>query len=154
MAEEWRKILGYDEYEVSSLGNVRRNYQILKPVLSNNKYYCVQLSNDSVRKSKTIHRLVASCFIPNPDNKPCVDHISGNKLDNGQSNLRWVTKSENQLNPNTPQKFGASGLRHIYQKGPNSWSVSIQRNGTVIYSKRFKTIQEAITARDNFINSM
>lgn len=152
MTEEWRKIPDYEAYEVSSLGNIRREGHVLKPTLYTNKYYCIQLSDKGIRKSKTIHRLVASLFIPNPENKPCIDHISGNKLDNRIQNLKWVNKSENGLNPNTPQKTGVSGLRHIYKRGPNSWNVSIQRNSVVVFCKNFKTQEEAITARNNFIN--
>ena len=48
-----------------------------------------------------IHRIVAELFLPNPENKPCVDHINCNKHDNRAVNLRWVTYSENMLNPIT-----------------------------------------------------
>ena len=56
------------------------------------------------RRIVTVHRLVAEAFIPNPENKPCVDHIDGNRTNNNPTNLRWVTFKENNNNPNTKWK--------------------------------------------------
>jgi hypothetical protein len=61
-----------------------------------------------------VHRLVASMFCSNPENKPFVDHIDGNKINNHSSNLRWVTDAENKANPNTTRN------RNVFQKCPKS----------------------------------
>ena len=65
------------------------------------------------RKGCFIHRLVAEAFIPNPENKPFVDHIDGNRTNNNPTNLRWVTQKENCNNPNTRCKIAYSGKRKV-----------------------------------------
>lgn len=103
--EEWKPVVSYDNlfvdlYEVSSLGRVRRNfhdgyvrYITLKPDPYQGYTYC-KLSNNKKVKCVLVHRLVAEAFIPNPENKPTVDHRNQNKLDNSVSNLRWTTYKE------------------------------------------------------------
>jgi hypothetical protein len=92
----WAKIDGYP-YSVSDTGLVRndRKGRILKGRVLPTGYVYVQLG--SIKKNFYIHRLVATCFIENPDAKPEVNHIDGNKSNNRVDNLEWVTRSENNI---------------------------------------------------------
>lgn len=104
--EVWQPITGFYN-EVSNLGRVRsvkhkagneKNYKskILKPVVTNSGYVNVAIINKSEGKiTKRLHRVVAEAFIPNPENKPEINHIDGNKENNEVSNLEWVTSKEN-----------------------------------------------------------
>ena len=97
--EQYKIIKDFPNYEVSNLGNVKNNKtgRILKPGISNG-YYNVKLYKDRISFNKKIHTLVGESFLPNPFNKPFVDHINNNKLDNNVRNLRYVTNQENQMN--------------------------------------------------------
>lgn len=103
--EVWKDIPNYEGlYQVSNLGRVKslsknikgRNYkEIIKvPSLGGKGYYRLPLCKNGKNKYFYIHRLVAKAFIPNFNNKPTVDHIDRNKLNNEVSNLRWATYKE------------------------------------------------------------
>ena len=103
MKEEWRSVIGYEGlYEVSSCGQIKslRKGALLTPHKING-YYVIRLCKNGKSKNYKIHRLVAEAFIPNPENKPEVDHIDTNKRNNMVENLRWVTRQENCDNPRT-----------------------------------------------------
>jgi hypothetical protein len=100
--EEWKQIQDYDNYEVSSLGNVRNcnTGRVLK-LTCKGGYIFTGLSQNSNGKTCPVHRLVALAFIDNPENKPQVNHKDKNRSNNNVSNLEWSTASENNIHRST-----------------------------------------------------
>jgi hypothetical protein len=82
-----------------------------------------------------------------PDGMKC-DHINHNTLNNTRKNLRNATNSENMMNRKGAQSNSISGERNITPRG-NSFTVCVGLNGKTVFSKTFKTIEEARIARDN-----
>ena len=95
--EQWKVVKGFENYLVSSLGNVKTINGKLKKVVydSKNDYGYVELWKNNKGKKFRIHRLVAETFIPNTLGKEQVNHIDGDKKNNCVSNLEWVTPKEN-----------------------------------------------------------
>lgn len=116
LREEWRAVVGFEGlYEVSNMGRVRslkRSGQILKDSRQSHHYYTVNLTKGDYRTPYSVHRLVAIAFIPNPDNKPNVDHIDTDMRNNRVDNLRWVTQHENAMNPLTRKHNSESKRGH------------------------------------------
>lgn len=96
MREEWRSVIGYEGlYEVSNLGRIRR-VKIMEPSKKKHGYMQISLvDRNGVRKSLRLHRIVAEAFIPNPENKPQVNHKDENPINNRAKNLEWATAEEN-----------------------------------------------------------
>lgn len=103
MEEIWKTCTNYDMYEVSNLGKIRNKNtkRILKQAIRGG-YSTLSLTNNSCKRvSLGAHRLVAIEFIPNPENKPQVNHINKNRSDNCVSNLEWTTAKENNIHRST-----------------------------------------------------
>lgn len=118
MKEIWKTIDRYGGlYQVSNLGRVRNcDGLVMSQKPSKDGYVRILLYKDGKYKAEYAHKLVANAFIPNPDNKPEINHIDANKSNNYVDNLEWVTRSENHhhavakgLKPICPtfKKYGA-----------------------------------------------
>lgn len=135
LEEIWKSLKGVvvfgDYYEVSNLGNVRSvdrkvnsisggrtvKGQMLKLHTDKDGYLGVKLYISRKYKSYRVHRLVAFAFIPNPENKPLVNHKDGLKDNNVLSNLEWATESENQRHAfETGLKKGIKGENNVNSK--------------------------------------
>lgn len=112
--ETWKDVPGYEGlYQVSNFGRVKgleirfwagccyrtMSERILKPNMNKCGYFYVVLHKNKKPKTWKIHKLVALAFIPNLENKKCIDHINGFRVDNRVCNLRWCTQKENLNNP-------------------------------------------------------
>lgn len=142
MQEIWKDVKGYEGlYQVSNLGRVRSFIKcnahpniprIINPYKHNSGYLRVDLATEKGNQQYSLHRLVASAFIPNSNNKPCVNHIDGNKHNNVADNLEWVTYSENQ------KHAFATGLKHCkYGKEHHNHSAVNQYTKTGKFIKQW-----------------
>lgn len=172
MEEIWKDIKDFEGlYQVSNMGRVKSLERVIlrnngKPQtikerfvkLCKNKqgYYQVSLWKNGVEKRYLLHRLIAEHFIPNPENKPCIDHINTDHTDNRIENLRWCTYKENNNNPLTikhrskPRNWNIKGFNHwqskpvaqLTKKGellniyPNAYSVGIFQINACCNGKR------------------
>lgn len=115
MEEIWKDIEGFEgKYQISNTNKVKSNHFgksiILKPALNTGGYNSVSLSLNNKAKSVTLHRLIMTAFIANPDNKPCINHIDGNKLNNSLLEGKGEKSSQHKLKEEDVLKIRASNL--------------------------------------------
>ena len=123
--EDWINLQNYEEYyEISNIGNIRRKEGTFNRKIKNlglrkhsGGYLYFQITINNISKNLTYHRVMAQHFIPNPENKPFVNHKDGNKLNNSLDNLEWVTASENMRHAyDTGLEVGKKGEEHHNSK--------------------------------------
>lgn len=131
--EIWKQIENYPDYFVSNLGRVkslkRGGEKVLKGALDKDGYHFIILCNGN-RKKFFIHRLVGLVFLPNPENKPQINHKDRNKTNNCLSNLEWSTASEN--------------TKHAYDNGLENRNKGKKLGGYNAKVYRFFTLKLAL----------
>ena len=141
------EVIGFPNYLIYSDGRVWSGWKggrFLKPNIPPGEYSQVDLYNDGKRTIMRNHRLVAEAYIPNPENKRCVDHINRDQSDNRLENLRWVTHCENRQNTGTDPK-NKSGHKYVcYDKRDDVWKFQRKEKNKYKIQKYFKTKNEAL----------
>jgi hypothetical protein len=138
--EQWRVVENKPTYEVSDLGQVRnvRTGRILKPISNRKGYQWLMLAGNCL----LVSRLVAAAFIPNPENKPEVDHSNRDNTDNRARNLRWCTHQENMLNRVRKPRALPRGVYHSL----NKFQAQIAINNRTTCIGTYATVEEAHAA--------
>ena len=149
MQEEYREITGVENYLVSTFGNVKnaKSNHILQYQIDKGGYSTVSFRIAGKLSVRKIHRLVAITFLENDDDKPCIDHIDGNRQNNHVGNLRFATYSENSHNAKI-RKDNTSGHKGIrYDEITKRWRVRITIDGIQIHLGGYVNKEDAILAR-------
>lgn len=146
----WKDIPAYNGlYQASNTGSIRgldrivfrngtdhlRKGDIMSQIKNSFGYMTVQLTMDGKRKILLTHRLIAAAFIPNPKNKPQVNHKDGNKTNNHISNLEWCTASENVIHANETGLADFKKNRKVYSGEECGASILTEKQVLEIRSK-------------------
>lgn len=145
--EEWKPVKECPVYEVSNKGRVRRAGRILRPGKNTRGYIHVTTCYMGVKTTRDVHRLVAEAFIDNPDRLSEIDHIDRDPSNNSVENLRWCTRSDNNLNKEP--KPGKLGVSNIWDDN-GRYRVCF-RNAKKQVTKNFDTLEAAIAFRNEVL---
>ena len=126
--EIWHDIEGYEGlYQISNKGRVKSlkcgKERTLRPGIKSSGYLKVVLCKNGMVKQFQLHRLVANAFIPNLDNKPQVNHLDENKLNNCVDNLQWATAKENINHGTRNERAGYSRSKPILQYSKSGYFI-------------------------------
>jgi len=146
-----KEVEGFPNYLIYDDGRVwsKRSNKFMKPYKMISGYLRIDLCKDGVKSPKTIHRLLALHFIPNPENKPTVDHIDINTSNNSLSNLRWATYEEQAANKNV---ISNTGELYIRKTKDNRYKILKKYCFEKMLDCRKYTLQDAIDTRDYLLS--
>ena len=165
--EKWKDVVGYEGiYQVSNLGNIKSLDRVVElksknqftgfttlrltkgknisKVVNTKGYYQIALYKNGVMKNKLLHRLIAEAFIPNPENKPTVNHIDGNKLNDNLENLEWATSKEQTQHAIKKLNFKSVISKQCRDRQKELHQRKVRRSDGVI----FNSIKEASMGND------
>jgi hypothetical protein len=151
---EWKKIDDFENYSISSTGQIRNDTtgKILKQTLNSDGYYRVNLSKNGKMETRRVHRLVALAFIPLEPGCDFVDHKDGHPENNLLTNLRWCTQQQNNQNA-TMRKDNTSGYKGVdFHNG--KWRARIKIDDKSIHLGYFNTPEEAAAVRSAKANEV
>ena len=165
MKEIWKDVVGYEGlYQVSNTGKIKALFTFkygkgyikserLVKGWNNRGYHSIGLTKNKEIHNYYVHRLVAMAFIPNPNNKPYVNHIDYNPLNCNADNLEWCTQKENvnwskkHMCHRKTKAYSNTGERYIsFRKTKNLYRVIIDKKEHTV-----KTLEEAIKLRDKLL---
>jgi len=160
MEEIWKDIKGYeDKYRISNLGRVMSlknkfgNRELILRQYTSNGYCHFTMCKDSKLKMSRTHQIVAQTFIENPDNKPYVNHIDGDKRNNFVENLEWCTAKENVIHA---YKLGLTSMN----KGEDHYLAKLTERDVLEIKKykgskiKYKDISKIYGVNKNTIGSI
>jgi hypothetical protein len=126
--ETWKYIIDYPNYKISSKGRFFSKYKKsnMKHSIDKGGYHNIYLYRNGKRNFFIISRLVGIHFIPNPENKPTIDHKNGDKNNNCVCNLEWANEVDQIANRGI-SKNNTSGYKNIYKHG-NMWLFQLNIN--------------------------
>lgn len=157
-SEIWKPIPGFEHYEISNTGRVKRvkTQTFTSLHVDKDGYQKVALYNPKTKKQNKffIHRLICISFLPNPDNLPLVDHIDRNRKNNDLSNLRWVGYRENTINSKKGRTNTTSKYKGVYWRtARNCWIARVGYGGK-IHSSHHKNEKEAAKAYNQKVKEL
>lgn len=149
MTREWRKVVEFNGYMVSSDGLIKSfkkysNGYIMSQSDDKDGYKKVTLTSNGNEYTRRVHRMMAEAFLPNPENKPTVNHKNGIKYDNRIENLEWATVSENTQHAFDNGLIGKGKYHH------NSKKYEVYKDNCLIacFDNTFKLVDSLKVSRE------
>lgn len=159
---QWKTVEGFELYEISNTGQIRSKDRVitngfgtftkkgrnLKPIDNGKGYLKINLIQNGKSKREYIHRLVAFAFIPNPENKPLINHIDNNPMNNNAINLEWCTHQENTdwMNKQGRARRTNEWLENLHKAQKETYVAVVGENiktGEKIYFSKLNDVKKA-----------